>query len=295
MTTTTRTSPQSGATTDARPRRVVVPLDGSAFAAEALRTGSVLASRFDVPLQAVAVSTDAPRVEDAAGRALLDASGAPLQVVVGHDPAEAILRHVDDLAPTIVCLSTHGHGRVAGTFLGSVAEDLLRRSPQPIVAVGPSSRPPAAGPEPLSVPRLVACVDGSESSEAVLPAAAAWATALDMALTILIVAEPAPMSPVPTTTPTRRVGHLDAQEAATYVARLAEQWSGRAPEVTGQVALDPVNPASGVEAHLRDDPAGLLALSTHARSGARRLWSGAVASSVIHASSIPVLVVPVGV
>ena len=87
-----------------------------------------------------------------------------------------------------------GRGRVAGAMIGSVARAVLQSSMAPMLAVGPQAdrppllvgrprRRPGSWPKPLSVRRLVACVDGSAASEAVLPVATQWAKAFEMSLT----------------------------------------------------------------------------------------------------------------
>lgn len=276
-------------------RSVLVPLDGSAFAAGALAPAAVLAERLGIPVEAVTVATDETLAEDATGRVLAEGAGVDPQVIVGPDVPAALLRHVWVDGPSLVCMSTHGRGRVVGSVMGSVALDVLRGAETPIVVVGPHARPDAGRPAeaaPLAVPRLVACVDGTAASEGVLPVAAAWATALDMALAIVTVVEPAPARSLPPPVASPRVGSMTAAEARAYVADLAESWGGQAPTVGGEVLLDPLSPAAGLTAHLRSRPAGLLAVSTHARSGLRRLWSGATASAIVHASPVPVLVVP---
>jgi nucleotide-binding universal stress UspA family protein len=137
----------------------------------------------------------------------------------------------------------------------------------------------------------VACVDGSETSEQVLPFAAAWAGALGMSLTILTVVadEPAPSRP----DPDRRYG--SAADAESYVDGLVRAWHGIVPEVVidGEVVRDPIGPAGGIRVHLEGRPAGLVALTTHARSGARRVRLGAAGASIVRASVAPCLVAPV--
>ncbi|MGH3371386.1 MAG: universal stress protein [Nocardioidaceae bacterium] len=81
-------------------------------------------------------------------------------------------------------------------------------------------------------------------------------------------------------------------DAQTYIDALVEHWDGTAPEVTGQVVRDPLNPASGIRAHLDQQPAGLVALTSHARSGVERVLFGAAAANIVHASVTPCLVVP---
>jgi nucleotide-binding universal stress UspA family protein len=178
--------------------------------------------------------------------------------------------------------------------LGSVAAAVVRRARQPIVAIGPTvaARPgtPAGPGAPLAAGRLVACVDGSPSSETVLPVAASWAAALDLALTVLTVAEPIPEPMRPGSSWRRAIGPDGVPED--YVGRLAERWGAVGRPARGQVAYDPVNAADGVAAAIEAEPAALVAVTTHARSGIRRAALGSAAAAIVHRSTAPVLVVP---
>ncbi|MDQ4134353.1 MAG: universal stress protein [Actinomycetota bacterium] len=281
-------------------RHVLVPLDGSEFAAAAVGTAAALAERFDAHLATVSVAHSADDVEElrrhAAGALALEGPDERVHVEVGDDPAEAIARRAAELEPCLVCLSTHGRGRVVGAMVGSVARSVLQTTQEPIVAVGPLvGRPRPFGPEPtppLSVKRVVACVDGGTPSERVLPVAAAWATRLGMSLTILTVAEPSPPPLRPDATWHRH--HGPDADADAYVRRLAEAWADAAPDVGGQVVYDPISSADGMRTYLDQDPAGLVAVTTHARSGLPRAVLGSGAADIVHASSAPVLVVPLG-
>jgi nucleotide-binding universal stress UspA family protein len=195
-----------------------------------------------------------------------------------------------------VCLTTHGRGRLRGALVGSVARSLLQRSPEPIIALGPMADNPGwtprprSWPEPLSAARIVACVDGSDTSEEVLPLAATWARALHMTLTILTVIEDAP-PPIRPELATHRYGsHGNAER---YIGELVQRWQALVPEIDGEVLRDPISPAAGIRLHLDERPAGLVAVTTHARSGMQRVLLGAAAASIVEASPAPSLVAPV--
>lgn len=279
---------------------VLVPLDGSELALQAMPTARALAARLGAGLQTVSVvggDDDAARLRAQAAAALgVDAGDARALVVTGREPAEVIAERARDLGSCVVCLTTHGRGRLRGAVVGSVARSLLQRSAEPIVALGPSAdrpvwSPRARGwPEPLSVPRIVACVDGTAPSEQVLPLAAAWARALGMSMTVLTVVEDAP----PPVRPERQAGRYgDHADAESYVDALVRDWAGRVPDVDGDVVRDPISPAGGLRVHLGSRPAGLVAVTTHARSGLPRALLGATAASIVHASVAPCLVAPV--
>lgn len=290
---------QSHRTPELAVRHVLVPLDGSEFSLQAMPTARVLAKRLGADMQAVSVAgaDDADRVRVLASTALdVDVTDERIFVVGDGEPADVIARRARELGTCVVCMSTQGRGRLSGAIIGSVARSVLERSEGPIVALGPMADNPGwtprpwNWPEPLSVSRLVACVDGSDTSEQVLPLAATWARALNMSMTILTVIEdaPAPLRPK-----RRRSRYGSQQDAGSYIDALVQEWGSGPCDVDGLVVRDPLGPASGLRTHLDERPAGLVAVTTHARSGLRRAVLGAGAASIVRASVAPCLVAPV--
>ena len=292
-------TPADPPSTDLQVGHVLVPLDGSEFALQALPTARVLAERFGAVLHTISVAggdDDAQRLRALASAALgVEAGDDRVVIMVRGEPAEEIARRAEELGSCVVCLSTHGRGRLRGAFVGSVARSVLQRASAPMVALGPSADNPGwtprprTWPEPLSVPRILGCVDGSDTSEQVLPMAAAWARALGMSMTIVTVVDDAPE---PISGERRHSRYGSDGDAESYVEALVEQWSGTVAGVDGAVVRDPLGPASGLRAHLDERPAGLVALTTHARSGMQRALLGAAAASMVHASVAPCLVAP---
>jgi nucleotide-binding universal stress UspA family protein len=281
--------------TDVRVDHVLV----SEFALQALPTARALAERFRAELHTISaanVEDGAERLRALAAAALgVAVRDAHVSVQIDVEPADAITRRAAELDACLVCLTTHGRGRLHGALVGSVARSVLQRSNGPIVALGPVadnpgwSPRPRSWPEPLSIPRIVACVDGSDRSEQVLPLASSWARALRMSLTILTVVDDAPEPLRPESTRTR----YGAATPERYIESLVERWRDAVPNLDGEVVRDPLGPARGIWAHLDQRPAGLVALTTHARSGMQRAVVGAHAASIVHASVAPCLVAPV--
>ena len=286
---------------DLKVDNVLVPLDGSALALRAVATGLQLADRFGAQLHTISVAKD--REESERLRSLVPASlrhlpgDKSVRIVIGDDPADAIVGRAGELESCVVCITSNGRGRLDGAIMGSVARSVMQQSNAPTVALGPSadnpgwSPPPRSWPKPLSVPRMIACVDGTEESEQVLPVATAWAGKLGMSLTILTVVDDSAES-TPRDEGTSSDGPLS--EPATYVASLVERWSDVLSDIDGEVVRDPISPASGVRNHLSRRPAGLVALTTHGRSGMQRVRFGAQAANIVRASVVPCLVTPVG-
>ncbi|MGE0000127.1 MAG: universal stress protein, partial [Ilumatobacteraceae bacterium] len=280
-------------------RHVLVPLDGSEFALQAMPTARALAERFGAELQTISVAgagDDVRRLRAFASAALdVDDGNHRALVVAGGDAADEIVRRAGELGSCVVCLSTRGRGRLHGALVGSVARSVLQRSPEGVVALGPMadnpgwSPRPRSWPEPLSVPRLVACVDGSDTSEEILPLSVAWARALGMSLTILTIIEDQP-PPARLQSQSRYGPDSDADA---YIAQLVQRWRRTSSDVDGAAVRDPIGLASGIRAHLSERPAGLVTMTTHARSGLQRVMLGAAAANIVHASVAPCLVVPV--
>jgi universal stress protein A len=70
----------------------------------------------------------------------------------GH-PVETILRAIDECEAKLVVVGTHGRSGPARLLLGSVAENVLRRSPVPVMVVREIKRPDSFQPRPLVADR----------------------------------------------------------------------------------------------------------------------------------------------
>jgi nucleotide-binding universal stress UspA family protein len=278
-------------------RHVLVPLDGSDLAAGALPTARALAERFGATVHATSVGVfdeDADELRVGSARLLGSEPDDPrLHIEVGDDPATSIHGQVERLGSCLVCMSSHGRGRVAGSILGSVARSVLEQGREPMVVVGPmAARPDPDRPgQPLAVGDLLACVDGGAASESVLPVAGAWARALGMALSVVTVAEPVPAPLLADASWHRH--HGPDVDVDRYLAELAERWSSSIPDLRTTAVYNPIGVGEGLAQFLDGHPTGLLAVTSHGRSGMRRIRFGSGASEIVHRAPVPVLVVPV--
>jgi nucleotide-binding universal stress UspA family protein len=126
-----------------RPRRIVLPQDGSSLARGILPWAKRLARFHRVPVVLLHVppsGTQSPRsaASSRVGRELsrqarlLRASGIKALVLVAEgDPAEEILRACRPA--DLLALTTHGHGGFKRLLLGSVAEKILHQASVPVL------------------------------------------------------------------------------------------------------------------------------------------------------------------
>lgn len=262
---------------DAIPKTIVVPLDGSDFALRVVPIASTLAARFDADL----VFMTTPLTHDEVGRTqppawLADAATqsryAPARTMLAEDDhaASAITRVAQDLPNAVVCMTTHGHGRVARTALGHVAEDVVRHLRSASVLVGPHCGE-WRGEHPMIV-----CHDGSSAADAILAPARAWAQALGLPIVLLHVFHP-----------------LDVESARDPTAAISEACIALGPKTTTRVVGNSY-PYGAIKDVVDELEPSLIALSTHGRTGLARLALGSVATSVVHSSPYPALVVRPG-
>ena len=264
--------------------QVVVPVDGSRFAENAIEPGRALAERLHVSMTVITVVPP--------GR--LEASAGPVPgalVLVGDDAGDTIGEYADDVEGSVVCMATHGRGWPASAFIGSAASMALARSERPMVLVGPGCQPGWT----LEGAVLVAAVDGQAGSELMLPVAARWASMLGIGLTIVTVAEPVPPPLRPQGAHPLHGLHGDPQA---YLDKLVVSLADFEGPISGQVIWDPVGPAVGLRSFI-GEPAGgdgsahaLLAVSSHGRSRRPGIPLGRSALHIVHESPVPCLIVP---
>ena len=279
-------------------RHVVVPLDGSSFAAAALPTARAIADRFGAELSTISVAADERKADHLREHARQElgsegaaADGATL-TVVSSDPRAAIAEHAAARDGSLLVMSTRGRGRLSGALFGSVAGDVLASGDgTPFIAVGPQAdrpgwlvgrprRRPRRWPAPLSTGHIVALVDGTAAGEAAVPVAARWAAALERELVVLTVTGEAPQD---------RPGFAGP---VADVHAVAERARGIAPRVRGEVVLDPIGVSAGVRSYLAVHDVALVVLGATRRTGVARLRRGATAADIVRTSTVPTLIVP---
>ena len=191
-------------------RSLLVPLDGSEFAEEAIPLALSVANRAGAGLELLRVhelyALHAPHAcwspyepaEDAKFRAseqaYLDLTAKRWQMAASMPVTSAladgliedgILRRVRTRLPDLIVMATHGRGPLSRLFFGSVAEKLVLGGSAPILLVhrgkGPNSRPEPA------LKHILIPLDGSQLAESVLGPAVAIGSLMGADCTLLSV------------------------------------------------------------------------------------------------------------
>ncbi|HSP29278.1 MAG TPA: universal stress protein [Ilumatobacteraceae bacterium] len=265
---------------------IVVPLDGSVFAGRAVRPACSIAARLE-HARVLFVSC-APDDVAAAQHQLDDLASLFSEVVdietrIVHDgdPADMILEIVASEPGGLLCMATQGRGGLRAAVLGSVATQVVCRSPQPLVLVGPQCRTALL---PAERGRMLVCSDGSTLSDGIMPASATWCDRLQLEPWIVEVVGP-DEDPEPAHQP-----HPNREVEAAR-ARL-DELATRLHTSTAPARTEVLHgtPSSSITWFAERLPAALIALATHGRSGLTRITMGSVANDVVRHAPCPVLI-----
>lgn len=232
-------------------KTVVVPLDDSDLAARALPVAEALADAAGADVETISV----PPSASVADAIVDDAVGFPEPVIV---------------------MATHGRSAFGELVLGSVTDDVIRRSPVPVVVVGPHAE---AAPLGGDGPVLVA-VDGSAGDRAVLDAAAGFARTLDAPVVVVHVV--VPMPPVD--------GGRDLEVDVEVADHAAEQLRA-AGVAAAELTIDAAYPAGEIVRSASHRQARLLVVGTRRPGRLERAVLGSTALAIVRRAPCPTAVI----
>jgi len=261
----------------ATPRTIIVPLDGSEFAARALPVARAVANRINADMIVMSTYWEGGVDGLAAyleGVAKAQSGIAAEVLLVDEHPAASAIASVSRSHPeSIVCMTSHGRSGARWAVLGSVTEDVVRAAQAPVLLVGRH----CAADWPSHIEHLVVCVDGSDAAEPDVPAVSDWAKALGLAVRVVLVTHPLDVESA--THPNKVVESITARFVSQGVAATAVMLRGS--YVAGTIAD-----------FAKTLPATLVATDTSSRHGVARVALGSVAMGVVSLAPCPVLVTP---
>jgi nucleotide-binding universal stress UspA family protein len=294
--------------------KLLVPLDGSKTAEKALPYARYLAQDKNVVVELLAAVDVANMASHmSAERALhvdtmvedaVRASEKYLQAIAGTFTAAKIKTAVETGRPeevivekaaaeedTLITMATHGRSGMNRWLLGSVAEKVLRGATGPVLLIrareGSRSED---GPPPKS---LIVPLDGSDLAERVLPKAMEFAKQKNLEIVLIRAYH------IPTTAYAGVEGYalpMDdllksmREEACEYLEKKVADVNKLGIAKVSFTAREGL-PADEVISFAKNLPRGLIAMSTHGRSGVRRWVLGSVTETVVRHSENPVLVI----
>lgn len=288
-----------------RAPRILVPLDGSDLAAQALPLAETIAAQLGAELELVSVlppvvlpyvggepyvpgevylKLDTDRTLDA--QRYLDTTAADTRQryarVATHlergDPASCLLDAAQDLGVDLIIMTTHGRTGLARFTLGSVADRVVRGGAAPVLLL--NSYPTTAHGKDLS--RALIPLDGSPVAESLLfSIVPLLAGPVLRTITLLRVSDP-------------RDGEAGRQAVEDYLngvrLRLVDHVGDRNCAVSILVRSNK-NPAASIVEITQDGECDLVLMSTHGEAGIGRWAFGGIADRVLRDSKTPLLFV----
>jgi nucleotide-binding universal stress UspA family protein len=215
--------------------------------------------------------------------------------VLRGSASEMIRERVSTIGADLIVMTSHGRTGLSRTWLGSVAHEILRGSPAPVLMLRPNDRRKLRRFGEKLFKKVLVTLDGSPLAESILEPATDLARAFDARLILLRVVEPVPLVLPEVTLP---ASYLPRDESAT--AALVERATHELADVARRIVESGI---ARVESHVvvaervanaivefaRGMSPSVIAMSTHGR-GASRLFLGSVADKVLRASNVPMLV-----
>lgn len=260
------------------PKTIIVPLDGSSFSEGAVPIAHEIARRVGAHVLLMATHFDDVdldrRMKYLAGVAdRFSGDSIGIISINEHPNALVIEELLQDAPDRIVCMRTHGFGRVLWAVLGSVAEQVVRESRRPMLLVG---RHCSEG-WPSDMRHMLVCVDGSAVADPVVPVAIRWAKALGLVVHVGLVVHPLDF---------QGTGFPDEIMDA-IAARFIAEGVEAVP-----VVLRGSHIAGAIADYVAELQIALVAMNTYARGGVSRATLGSVAMATVGLVECPVLLAP---
>jgi len=282
-------------------KRIMVPLDGSRLAEQALPLASMLASALEAELLLVTATINSDRADDlgplneasslaaeqylAATEQELGGRGFRVRTAMATGRPHIAISSLCDLDHVdLVVMTTHGRSGFSRWTMGSVADKVLRKTDTPLILIHPT----ADGAPPTEIDRIVIALDGSELAEAALPIAERLAKSLKATVHLVRVMVPPAVIFGAAYQSTLPVLEEMESYARQYLKTTAEKLRSTGLTTTAAVRIG--IPAEVILAEACQ-PGDIVVMSTHGRSGVDRWFLGSVADAVVRHGNIPVLVV----
>jgi nucleotide-binding universal stress UspA family protein len=295
--------------------KILIPLDRSSLAEESIGRAASIARASKASVDVVLVHQPLPfggfadmpwdddpeaeekYVETIAAEIASGANVSATSAVLQGAPAEMICRRAREVRADLIVMTSHGRTGFSRTWLGSVADSVMRNAAVPVLMLRPERPSDDRRATHANLERVLVPLDGSALAADVLPAATSLARSNGASMLLLRVA---PVVPI--------VSPYDPAMPVTYVPLIRDD--AATDEVAGeanrdlQATADRLHDESGVsvqphvvtsehtataivdfaDAHDVD----VIAMSTHGRGASRWLF-GSVADKVLRASRKPVL------
>lgn len=302
---------------------IIVPLDGSQLAEQALPAARMFAALLGARLHLLRVVTDDMAEPVESEQAMLSQYADPLTTTHtrGHTALERAHRHADDYLqyeahcleqagfPTkygvcggdpaqliadfaasehasLIAMTTHGYSGLQRFTLGSVASKVVQASRVPVLLLRGSGHWRVLAHTPR---RIIVPLDGSEHARAALPFALDIARLAGAELVLFQAIAPL-AADSPGLLPILTEEDYRCEQTALHKLNY-ERAQFSTPDVVTSSLVTFGEPAPQIAQVATWQQADLIVMATHGRSGVARWALGSVADAVLHTSEVPLVLI----
>lgn len=288
-------------------QRILVPLDGSSLAEQALPSACWFAREAEASLLLVRAAGSFHDAEARHGaitsaveylRSLQERlAGEGVQtgaVVLPHDPVQATLFAAELPGADLVTMCAPEPSGLGRVLAGAVIESVLEQATIPVLVIPPSDKPSHRTAELFG--KILVPLDGSSHAETALAYLQQTPLAARASVTLLRVVEPPPplrqplaveFADTPLYVEAEAETDRERQDAERHLMHLGStllrdgSWQARV--VLGDAVAE-------ILETVRTEAIDLIVMATHARHGLARLIHGNVTAEILHRADVPMLI-----
>ncbi|MBN9393567.1 MAG: universal stress protein [Chloroflexi bacterium] len=308
-------------------RKIVVPLDGSALAEQALPYGVALARREELNLLLLRVEPESEATSKTIGsitqgealnylelvRKEISQDGLPNRLpfdrietqVIGGRSAHELGAILNGLEVSQVVMTTHGRTGLSRFFLGSIAREAVEQLQAPVILIRPRALEVSALPMELMyqktglpkpdekiTAKIAVALDGTPEAEVILQPALELSKVLGFGLVLLKVVPD--YNPLTDGVNYSMVEEINRRKVETwhYLEDVKNRLGAPTVDITLKVLIGQ-QPAHAILEYAVSDEGkiAMLAMASHTRNRLSRLVQGSIAERVMEESHLPVLMV----
>ena len=275
--------------------KIVVPLDGSELAEQAIPYAVMMAKEFQSEVILLTTSEPEGRFEHPLQAYMEKQTKAlkSLKITAGFvclhgNPAAEILKFAEDNGINLIVISTHGCTGDRCWPLGSIANKVVQRSSIPTLLIRPSQ--PVEHIE-KNLRKILLALDGSPVAEKIMPYVESLAKRMGSEVILFRAIEPISM-------PFEASYRYRKEYEEAFVANAEKESKAYLSEHEGKLrdkglkvisAVMKGKPDHAILQYAEDHSVSLIALTTHGFSGIAKWAYGSVAARIIEGSTKPIL------
>jgi len=209
--------------------------------------------------------------------------------VVEGNTADALLRYADERAIDLIVMTTHGRSGLARAVLGSISDQVVRRSRRPVLLARPH-RHVAEEREAAAVSDVLVPLAGTVTSEAILAHALEVCRLTGASCTLLHVVVPEILvtgAAVPIALADERAT-ANEQRGDAYLATRADRFHEGGVAVT-TATVRHAQVADGILEYCATHPVSVIAMATRGTKGLERAMLGSTMDALLKKTHLPLL------